>query len=100
MYLAVLKKGEPSPLLPESDEERACPRLRRGRPADGAERRVATAPVTVQIDFDRIQQRILAVPGVPSRVSATAAAGAAGTVYFLEAPSSPERAAARCIASA
>ena len=90
LYLAVLKKGEPSPLLPESDEDlgRAAVRLpaaapvavvEERRPArDSAEAapdenaqnaapaaRTPRAPVTVQIDFDGLQQRIVSVPGVP-----------------------------------
>ncbi len=79
LYLAVLKKGEASPLLPESDEDA-------GVTADAAEPRSRTAktPVTVQIDFDGFQQRIIAVPGVPARQYTHLQAGAAGTIYFLE----------------
>ena len=75
LYLAVLKKGEPSPLLPESDEDAGIqpaarrPRRRRRRasrpadaPAEGgdqpaADRRAPAKPVAVQIDFDGLQQR-------------------------------------------
>src|SRR6185312_9639935 len=62
IYLAVLNASEPSPLLPETGEE--------PRPAPPPEPAPAPAPpqpavtprsVTVQIDFDRIGQRILAV---------------------------------------
>jgi tricorn protease len=41
--------------------------------------------VTVQIDFDRIQQRVISVPGVPERQYSQLRAGAAGTVFYLEA---------------
>src|SRR5262249_16884419 len=41
-------------------------------------------PVTVQIDFENIQQRILAVPSVPAHQYSELKAGVSGTVYFLE----------------
>jgi tricorn protease len=41
--------------------------------------------VTVQIDFDGLQQRILSVPGVPERQYSQLRAGVGGTVYYLEA---------------
>ena len=95
LYLAVLKKGEPSPLLPESDEEggrlrgpragsgrrgaeQAEPAARGGRRAGGTGGRReagAAAPVTVQIDFDGLQQRIVAMSGVPGAAVRAAAAG-------------------------
>ncbi len=100
LYLAVLKKGEPSPLLPESDEDGGVaagrpPAPAGGRPAEAAaeggaadqpaaERRVGQKPVTVQIDFDDIQQRILSVPGVPERQYSQLRAGVAGQVFYLE----------------
>jgi tricorn protease len=104
LYFAVLKKGEPSPLLPESDEDHgvgsappgapgtgggrggrsggAAPEGAEGEPAAAAAPR---APVNVQIDFDGFEQRIVAVPGVAEREYAELRAGVAGTVYFLEA---------------
>ncbi|HVL70041.1 MAG TPA: PDZ domain-containing protein [Vicinamibacterales bacterium] len=110
LYFAVLKKGEPSPLLPESDEDPGLPAGGRpgapptpggrgaapgGAPADGQGRGDQAAgdqaprprtPVTVQIDFDGLQQRIIAVPGVPDRAYSELKAGVAGTVFYLEAP--------------
>lgn len=81
LYLAVLKKADPSPLLPESDEEAAATSETTAKPA----------PVpAVQIDFDGLQQRILAVPGVPTRQYSQLKAGTAGTVFFLEAPADPD----------
>ena len=89
LYLAVLKKDEPSPLLPESDEDTgvsATPRDAR-EPREGREANVSPrVPVPVQIDFDGLQQRILPVPGVAERQYSQLKAGVAGTVYFLEAP--------------
>jgi tricorn protease len=103
LYVAVLKKGEPSPLLPESDEDAgigsgrpAGPGGGAGRAADapaegageqpGAERRAPAKPVVVQIDFDNIQQRIISVPGVPERAYTGLRAGVAGQVFYLEPP--------------
>jgi tricorn protease len=109
LYFAVLRKTDPSPLLPESDEDRgvgtgtrrlppgACP----GDAAPGADLAAAAgggeggggggqrgqrAPVTVQIDFDGLQQRIVSVPDVPERQYADLQAGVDGQVFFLEAP--------------
>ena len=83
----MLKKSEPSPLLPESDEEAGASRTVRRRQGEHKHRPPTPA---VQIDFDGIQQRILAVAGVPSREYAQLKAGAAGTVFFLEAPTDPD----------
>ncbi|MGO9255048.1 MAG: PDZ domain-containing protein [Bryobacteraceae bacterium] len=112
LYLAVLKKGEPSPLLPESDEDRGVGSAgapsgpgggggggrggRGGRgaaaPSDSDQAETAAAPtptprvpVNVQIDFDGLEQRIVAVQGVAGRQYSDLRAGVAGTVYYLEA---------------
>jgi tricorn protease len=106
LYLMILSANEPSPLLPESDEEAA----RAGRapappgrdmpvPADtGARPRAdsARAPsdstrlniprsTVVRIDFDRLQQRVVPVQDVALRDYGALHAGAPGTVFFLEA---------------
>ena len=107
LYCALLKKGDPSPLLPESDEDKGVgsaptpgsgggPRGGRGTgaaadasasDADQAPQapRGPRTPVTVQIDFDGLQQRIISVPGVPERQYSNLRAGVSGTVYYLEA---------------
>ncbi|MDQ2844665.1 MAG: PDZ domain-containing protein, partial [Acidobacteriota bacterium] len=41
-------------------------------------------PVTVSIDFDGLQNRIIAVGGIPERQYSSLRAGAAGTVFYLE----------------
>lgn len=107
LYLAVLKKGEASPLLPESDEDKgvgspATPGTRPNRPAgdaapdaNPAEQPAAPpagrgrGPVTVQIDFDGLAQRIISVPGVPERQYSSLTSGADGTVFYLEAGRTP-----------
>ncbi len=85
LYLAILKKSDPSPLLPESDEEK-------GAAAAGAAG--SREPVPVQIDFEGIQKRILAVAAVPERRYSQLRSGVAGTVYYLEAGAGGEEAAA------
>src|SRR5215203_2674105 len=80
LYLAVLNKADASPLLPESDEDPGV-----GAKSSETPAKPAAAPPVVQIDFDRLQQRILSVSGVPSRRYSQLKAGAAGTVFFLEA---------------
>ncbi|HKQ79792.1 MAG TPA: PDZ domain-containing protein [Blastocatellia bacterium] len=62
VYVVVLKKGEPSPLAPESDEEKIAEEKKDEAPKAPAKKE----PVTVTIDFDRISQRILALP-IPAR---------------------------------
>ena len=84
LYLAVLNKSEASPLLPESDEDPGV-----GARVTESTNKPAPGPapgVTVTIDFDRLQQRILPVTAVPSRQYSQLKAGVAGTVFFLEAP--------------
>ncbi|MGH9411605.1 MAG: S41 family peptidase, partial [Vicinamibacterales bacterium] len=124
LYLAVLKKAEPSPLLPESDEDSGVTfaagrgdfggqgRGGRGRGASAGSapsagdasdtaamsesdqnpnaqsRQPDRAPrpnVTVQIDFDGLQNRIISIPGVPARQYSKLRPGVAGTVFYLEA---------------
>ena len=99
LYFAVLKKGDPSPLLPESDEDHGVGSApagngngRGGRDnAQNADNEAAPqaraprTPVNVQIDFDGLQQRIVNVQSVPERQYSMLRAGAAGTVFYLEA---------------
>ena len=109
LYLAVLRKSDPSPLLPESDEDAGLqseppppgvpptpPRGRmRARMAGADTSRTGAIPSDtlaamlaprrhVEIDFDGIQQRVVAVPGIAERDYAALSAGVAGTVFFME----------------
>ncbi|MGD0224510.1 MAG: PDZ domain-containing protein [Terriglobia bacterium] len=91
-YVAVLKKDLPSPIAPESDEEKPpeakkddkTPKL--GADADKAkEGEKKPEPVKVEIDFDGLGQRVLALP-IPARNYLGLFAGKEGVLYLLEAP--------------
>jgi len=100
LYLAILKKGEASPLLPESDEDKGAPleapRASASPAASPAPDATASpspaaagassAPVNVVIDFDGLQQRIVSVAGVPERQYSELKVGLSGSVYYLQAP--------------
>ncbi|MGH7710908.1 MAG: PDZ domain-containing protein, partial [Gemmatimonadaceae bacterium] len=90
-----LKKDEPSPLLPESDEEAAEVAARRSetrdttaRPAGDSARgpspnAVRARTPTVTIDFDGVSQRILSL-GVTPRDYSMLRAGPTGILFFVE----------------
>jgi tricorn protease len=86
LYLAVLSATEPSPLLPQSDEEGAA-NAAGGAPAGAARHGGgaggAAPPPAVRIDFDGLDRRIVAT-AVPLRTYGGLAAGPEGTVFFLE----------------
>jgi len=77
LYLTLLSADEPSPFLARSDEE--------GGAAAVEERGEASDDVTVRIDFDGIERRILDVPGLPVRDYRSLVPGPEGTVFFTEA---------------
>jgi tricorn protease len=98
LYFAILSKNDASPFLPESDEETGAPAPaagaggRGGRGGAGGEAAdAAAAPVAnrstpnVNIDFDGLQSRIIAVPGIAERQYTRLKAGIAGTVFLSEA---------------
>ena len=84
VYLIVLKNDVPSPFAPESDEEKAATpdtaKAEAAKPASPAK----PAVKDVRIDFDNIDQRIVALPSVPERNYTQLAAGKAGTLFVLE----------------
>jgi tricorn protease len=97
LYLAVLAKNEPSPVLPESDEERAAQQGRppgtdttRTRSDSVAKPRPDTSKVQlhastqVRIDFAGLQQRIISIPGIALRNYTHLRSGLPGTVFFVE----------------
>ena len=106
IYLAVLKKTDPSPLAPESDEEKAV-NEKPDKPADkpteetkageqagdktgaagekGEKPAAKKEPPRVVIDIDGIGQRVLALP-VSERNIAGLVAGKANILFIAEAP--------------
>ena len=93
VYVAVLRKDLPSPLAPESDEEKPEARKDEGAGKLGADSDKGKSregfkkpePVKVQIDFDGLSQRILALP-IPARNYLGLFAGKEGVLYLLEGP--------------
>ncbi|MEO7966555.1 MAG: PDZ domain-containing protein, partial [Gemmatimonadaceae bacterium] len=102
IYFAVLSSDDPSPLLPESDEEKdgaspaatPMPKAKApasakgsGQPKEGntaeAAKDSTPKPVTVRIDFPNISQRILSID-VPNRNYASLRNGAAGSIFYVE----------------
>lgn len=84
VYLAVLAKDEPSPILPETGDEPASPAAPTPPPArPGAKPAPEAAPAAVRIDFDGFSQRIISLD-VPSRDYVGLEAGTAGQYFYLE----------------
>lgn len=80
LYAIVLDKDEPSPLAPESDEEKAK--------GDSASAKAKADTGAVMIDFAAIDQRTVPLPATPANYVALVA-GKAGVVYLAEAPQVP-----------
>jgi tricorn protease len=102
VYVAVLNKDLPSPLAPESDDEKppeakkvaqgpqSGPAALPGETADADKDKPKAEgkkpePVKVQIDFDGLGQRILAMP-IPARNYVGLFAGKEGVLYLAEGP--------------
>ncbi len=103
-YVMVLRKDTPSPIAPQSDEESASKAPKPGPvtaqklqkteapsavASTGKAEKSAltgTAPPLVRIDFDQLDQRILALP-IPRANIVGLEAGQEGVVYTLTAPS-------------
>src|SRR6478735_1285413 len=93
VYLIVLKKGEPAPLLPESDEEKSAAtdstkkdsvaKTNTKSKAKKPEEEKQEAKVTVQIDTAGISQRILAID-MPPREYVDLKSGAEGEIFIAE----------------
>jgi tricorn protease len=103
VYLIVLPNNIPSPLAPESDEEKmgepgSAEGRGDGQTAEGGGRggrggrggaggggaAANTPPKPVRIDFDKIMQRTIALP-LPARNYRELEAGRAGVIYVTEA---------------
>jgi tricorn protease len=96
VYVCVLRKDLPSPLAPESDEEKVQEeKPAADKPAEEKKPEAAGAtggppsakkePPRVTIDFDRINQRILALP-IPARNFLGLTTSKANALYVLELP--------------
>ena len=89
VYLAVLSKRDPSPLLAETGDEpgdsarNAKADSATKAKADSASRHTVRDSATVHIDLDGISQRILALD-VPSRDYDALEAGIAGQFFYVE----------------
>jgi tricorn protease len=98
VYVAVLSKNDPSPIPPESDDEKAkSDEDKKPAPSDAAkteEKKDAAKPSekkedaakptpVAKIDLDGIEQRILALP-IPARNYVTLQAGKAGVLLLGE----------------
>ena len=101
IYLVVLRRGVPSPLTRESDEEKPAEKAEKPAKADAEkakERSDKTAekesdakkaePKAVTIDFDGINDRIVAL-GEPAGNYSTLQPGPAGKVFYLDWTNSP-----------
>jgi tricorn protease len=90
VYVMVLKKDLPSPLAPESDEEKPkeAEKSDKDKQAEKGDKEKAEKPekpVTVEIDLENISQRILALP-IPARNYLQLDAGKAGVLFLVEGP--------------
>jgi tricorn protease len=94
IYVAVLRKDLPSPIPPESDDEKvAASPATQGANASAGETQKSgekaaekpKEPAKVEIDFDGLLQRILALP-VPAANYEELQVGKEGEIYFSEAP--------------
>jgi tricorn protease len=81
VYAVVLKRGVASPLAPESDEEKA---VEKDKEKDKDKPKEDKAP-NVDIDFDSIGQRIVALP-IPARNYYALEPGKPGILYLVEGP--------------
>jgi tricorn protease len=93
VYVAVLRKDVPSPLAPESDEEGQV-KVETGKTdtakaetpkTEGQEREKPKPPEPVKVDFEKIGQRILALP-IPARNYSEIIPGKEGLLFLLEGP--------------
>jgi tricorn protease len=85
-YVVVLDKDLPSPLAPESDDEKGTQEKTADADHDkNKEDKAKEKPVVVKIDADGIGQRILALP-IPARNYVNMLAGKSGVLFLSEAP--------------
>jgi len=101
VYVVVLKKGVASPLAPESDEENkktdaegakegsgdkaAADKSKESAEAKDKDKEKPKEPPKVEIDFEKINQRILAMP-IPAKNYFGLVAGKEGEILLVEGP--------------
>ena len=103
VYAVVLKKGDPNPMEPQSDDEKIAKAEEKGKDADkdkskdkgkdadkkdekkDEKKDDKKEEVTVTIDFDGIGQRIISLP-IKAANYASLDAGKAGTLFLTETP--------------
>jgi tricorn protease len=91
LYIALLASDEPSPFLPKSDEEEGSGDEESDSDTDtegdagAGDADQSADEVTVRIDIDGIQRRIIDAPGLPLRNYLGLAPGPEGTVFVAEA---------------
>jgi tricorn protease len=94
LYLAVLPKGVPSPVARESDEEKdaeeKAEKAAKAEKSKDAAKPADKKPEQVRIDFDGLDQRIIALPVARGNYR-DLRAGPAGQVFFLALPQTPPR---------
>jgi len=83
VYVAVLRRDLPSPLAPQSDEEKTA--VPENKADDQNKDKSAHKPVAVRIDFDGLLQRTLALP-IPAADYVGLSAGKSGELFLQEAP--------------
>jgi tricorn protease len=95
VYLIVLDKKLPSPLAPESDEEKADEEsktsdepAKKGEPKKGTGKGKKPPVPKVRIDLEDIDQRTVALP-IPARNYLDLVTGKAGVLFLLEAERRP-----------
>ena len=76
LYLIVLDSDEPSPLLPESDEEKSENKTDENSDDDSSE-------IVVKIDPEGLNQRILSV-GIPTGNYSNLSAAGTGNIFYME----------------
>ncbi len=89
VYAIVLRNDLPSPLAPESDEEK----VQTDKKPDAVETPGPKGPPapkkdaeTTKIDLDGIDQRVVAIPAIPARNYNGLYPGKAGTLFITEVP--------------
>ena len=87
VYVAVLRKDLPSPLAPESDEEKPGEEKKKkeGKGNAAGDKEKAEEPVAVRIDIEGISQRILSLP-IPARNYVNMKSGKSGILFLAEGP--------------